>query len=301
MSELWQRAEELRALLTECTVCPHTCRTNRLGGSQGLCQTTSEVIVSSASAHFGEEPPLVGTRGSGTIFFSSCNLHCAFCQNFEISHLRMGNLVSAEELAGIMLALQHHGCHNINLVTPTHYTPQIVESLCLAVERGLTLPLVYNCGGYESTHTLVLLENIVDIYMPDIKYSDNAVATALSGAPGYWDVVRAAVKEMHRQVGDLAVAEDGVARRGLLVRHLVLPGRRAGSQQVLEFIAADLSPDTYVNIMDQYRPAFLAAQHPGLNRTITSGEYEEVLWAADRLGLHRGFDVPSGHYSQMET
>jgi putative pyruvate formate lyase activating enzyme len=288
-TELRRRADALLDLMRECILCPRSCKARRLDGKYGVCRTTDQVIISGASAHFGEEPPLVGRHGSGTIFFSSCNLKCLFCQNYSISHLREGRRVSPLQLAGLMMHLQQAGCHNINLVTPTHVVPQIVRALLFAVEQGLHLPLVYNCGGYESVQTLRMLDGIVDIYMPDIKYSDNDTARKYSGAADYWDAVRPAVKEMHRQVGELQTDARGVATRGLLIRHLVLPNGLAGSERVLKFIAAELSPDSYVNIMDQYRPAFRAGRMREVNRPITDAELDDVLDCARKSGLHRGF------------
>ncbi|MDZ7290371.1 MAG: radical SAM protein [candidate division KSB1 bacterium] len=287
--ELARRAQQLKAILADCTLCPRRCRANRLQGEIGVCRSTAEVIISSAGPHFGEEAELVGLGGSGTIFFTNCNLWCLFCQNYEISHLKMGQPVSIEELARRMLNLQSRGCHNINLVTPTHYVPQIVEALCLAAERGLQIPIVYNCGGYESVETLRLLEGIVDIYMPDIKYSNDAHARRYSGVKDYWEQVRPAVKEMYRQVGDLKVNHYGIAERGLLIRHLVLPNDLAGSEAVFRFIAEEISRDSYVNIMDQYRPAFKAHRIPELARRISSQEYHRAIRLAQELGLHRGF------------
>lgn len=291
IEQLSRRASELRALMRECTLCPHECRARRLDGRYGVCHSTAEAVISSAAPHYGEEAPLTGSCGSGTIFFTSCNLKCTFCQNYDISQMRLGRRVSAQELGEIMLRLQQSGCHNINLVTPTHMVPQFVEALVHAAEAGLSIPVVYNCGGYESVRILKLLEDIVDIYMPDIKYSANEFARRLSGAPGYWDIVRPAVKEMHRQVGDLMVDARGIARRGLLIRHLVLPNGLAGSRAVLDFISRDVSPSTYVNIMDQYRPAYRALRYSELSRSIKESEYREVLEYASAVGLHRGFHV----------
>jgi putative pyruvate formate lyase activating enzyme len=289
LSELKHRADSLHELLRHCTVCPRECGADRLGKRYGVCRATDVVLVSGASPHFGEEPPLVGSHGSGTIFLTSCNLKCAFCQNYDISHQRHGWETSISDLARLMLMVQELGCHNVNFVTPTHYTPQIAKALVHAVDHGFSLPIVYNCGGYESVATLQLLEGIVDIYMPDIKYSDESHARRYSGAPHYWETARAAVAEMHRQVGDLRVDSRGIAERGLLIRHLVLPNRIAGSRTVLEFIARDLSTDSYVNIMDQYHPSHHAGRYPELNRRITSQEDHEVVGYATRLGLRRGF------------
>jgi putative pyruvate formate lyase activating enzyme len=250
---------------------------------------TDEVWISSASPHYGEEPPLVGFRGSGTIFFTSCNLKCQYCQNYDISQLRMGRPVTIERLAEIMLSLQSLGCHNINLVTPTHVTPQIVAALVIAADRGLRLPIVYNCGGYEAVETLRLLDGIVDIYMPDMKYSDDLKARRYSGVKDYWSVVRKAVREMHRQVGDLRTDAHGIAVRGLLIRHLVLPGDEAGTDEIVRFIAEEISRDSYVNIMDQYRPMHHAHRYRLLSRPTSPAEHERACRLAARAGLHRGF------------
>jgi putative pyruvate formate lyase activating enzyme len=288
--KLAQRAQQLNKILEDCTLCPRQCHANRLQGEIGVCRSTAEVIVSSVGAHFGEEPELVGMGGSGTIFFTNCNLWCLFCQNYEISHLKAGRSISIDELARHMLYLQSRGCANINLVTPTHVAPQIVEALVIAAERGLEIPLVYNCGGYESVETLRLLDGIIDIYMPDIKYSNDAHARRYSGVKDYWQYVRPAMKEMHRQVGDLKVNRYGLAERGLLIRHLLLPDDLAGSEAVLRFIAEEISKDSYVNIMDQYRPAFKAHGIPALARKISVQEFQRVIRRARELGLHRGFE-----------
>lgn len=288
-ADLKKRAEQLLELQKECRICPHEGLAKRQNGEQGDCHSTDEVIVSSISPHFGEEAPLVGTNGSGTIFFTNCNLSCEFCQNYDISHLGAGSVITTEQLADAMIKLQNRGCHNINFVTPTHFTPQIAEALIIAAEKGLEIPLVYNCGGYESVETLTLLDGIIDIYMPDIKYSDDTMAEKYSNAHAYWEVVTAAAKEMYRQVGDLKINKRGIAQRGLLIRHLVLPNNIAGSKKVLEFIANDISQNSYLNIMDQYHPAYRANQYPELNRRINSDEYHQVLSYAENLGLHRGF------------
>jgi putative pyruvate formate lyase activating enzyme len=250
----------------------------------------NRLIVSSVGPHFGEEPPLVGRNGSGTIFFAGCNLLCTFCQNYAISHERRGNPVSTEELAAMMIDLQEMRCHNINLVTPTHVAPYIVSALVVAIDRGLAIPLVYNCGGYESVDTLRYLDGIVDIYMPDFKYWENEHAFRFSGVRDYRERACEAFIEMHRQVGELALDEWGVATRGLLIRHLVLPEGLAGTESVLQFIAAEISKDSYVNIMDQYHPAFEADREPHLNRRITREEFRHAIETAKRCGLHRGFD-----------
>jgi putative pyruvate formate lyase activating enzyme len=285
--ELKERIEKARSLLENCSVCPRRCHVNRLRGEQGKCRTSREAIVSSYSPHFGEEAPLVGRYGSGTIFFTNCNLRCLFCQNYSISQLGEGEKVSKEKLAHMMLSLQSQGCHNINLVSPTHVVPQILEALEMAVASGLCLPLVYNSGGYDSEETLKLLDGIVDIYMPDMKYSDEETAEELSGIENYPEINKAAVKEMHRQVGDLQIDREGIARRGLLVRHLVLPNSLAGTRQVVNFLAQKISPYTYVNIMAQYHPCYQAYHIPSLARRLTTQEFQEAIELAHQAGLHR--------------
>jgi Uncharacterized Fe-S protein PflX, homolog of pyruvate formate lyase activating proteins len=285
--ELKKRVEVAKSLLKRCTVCPRPCGVNRIEGQVGKCRTCSEAMVSSCGPHFGEEAPLVGRYGSGTIFFTNCNLRCLFCQNYSISQLGEGEKVNKEELAYMMLSLQFKGCHNINLVSPTHVVPQILEALEIAVESGLHLPLVYNTGGYDSLETLRILDGIIDIYMPDMKYSDEETAKELSGIENYPPVNRAAVKEMHRQVGDLQIRQDGVAQRGLLVRHLVLPNGLAGTKEVVNFISGEISPDTYINIMAQYRPCYKAFEIPSLARQISTTEFYEALALARQAGLTR--------------
>ena len=252
--EIDEKIEALEDILNECKLCPRECGVNRNKGEKGYCRSDRHLMVSSVHPHFGEEDVLVGTHGSGTIFLTNCNLGCVYCQNYDISHLGYGARMTEEELAESMLFLQRKGCHNINFVTPTHFTPQIVKAIKIAVERGLRIPIVYNCGGYESKKTIELLEGIIDIYMPDIKYSDGRNAAKYSNAPDYFEVCKEAVKEMHRQVGVLKTDERGIAWRGLLIRHLVLPNNIAGSREVLKFVAEELSKDSYVNIMLQYRP-----------------------------------------------
>ncbi len=281
------RAQKAVAMLGECTVCAQECRVNRLKGELGLCRGGRLAAVSSHGPHFGEEDVLVGTGGSGTIFLTYCNLSCEFCQNCEISRHGAGAEVSAAALAGMMLELQKRGCHNINLVSPSHFVPQILEALTLAVEKGLSLPLVYNTGGYDSPETLDLLDGIVDIYMPDIKFADDDAGRKYSGAARYFSVVKKAVKKMHGQVGDLVLDGRGLACRGLLVRHLVLPENLARSEKVFEFLAGEVSKETFINIMDQYYPAFKAFNYPELSRRITRREYREAVAAAVRAGLHR--------------
>jgi len=284
--ELARRADAASCLLEQCRVCPRECLAQRLHGERGVCQVGDQAMVSSYGPHFGEERPLVGTGGSGTIFLTHCNLCCVFCQNADISQGDEGRITSAHELAQIMLTLQRMGCHNINFVTPTHQVPQILRALVLAAGQGLRLPLVYNCGGYESLQTLRLLDGVVDIYMPDFKYADAAAARQYSGVEGYPEVARAAFAEMHRQVGDLVPDRRGIATRGLLVRHLVLPNGLAGTGEVVRFLAG-LSPGTYVNVMDQYRPCYRAHEHPALTRRPTRAEIQEAVRMARAAGLSR--------------
>lgn len=273
--------------MSSCDLCPRRCHADRLRGEAGQCRAGRLAVVSSYGPHYGEESPLVGRYGSGTIFIANCNLSCIFCQNSEISHEGLGYEVSAEQLALIMVAVQNRGCHNVNLVSPSHVVPQILEALVLAVERGLRVPLVYNSGGYDSIETLRLLDGVVDIYMPDMKYADDWVAKMLSGVGGYVQANRAAVKEMHRQVGDLEVDERAVAVKGLIVRHLVLPEDLAGTEQIASFLAQDVSPSTYLNVMDQYRPCFRAFGHPQIGRRITRDEHRQAVAAAKAAGLAR--------------
>ena len=285
--ELKKRVEEAYRRLEDCTICPRECRVNRRAGETGVCRTGERAVVSSYAPHFGEEDPLVGTGGSGTIFFAWCNLKCQFCQNYEISQLGHGREVEPEDLAAMMLRLQAMGCHNINFVSPTHVVPQILAGVLIAAEAGLRLPLVYNTGGYDSLDTLHLLDGVFDIYMPDMKYADAAMAERYSKIKNYPAVNQAAVKEMHRQVGDLVMDERGVALRGLLVRHLVLPEGLAGTAEIVHFLAEEISTNTYLNVMDQYRPCYRAHELPPLNRRITRDEYEEAVRLALDAGLTR--------------
>ena len=289
--ELFGRIKVLKEILKSCTLCPRNCQVDRVSGELGVCRTGVLPMVSSANPHFGEEAPLVGSRGSGTIFFTNCNLKCVFCQNYDISYLGAGEEISTGELSSLMIGLQRRGCPNINFVTPTHQIAQIVEALPRAIEDGLDVPLVYNCGGYESVETLKQLDSVFDIYMPDIKYGDNAAAKALSGAPDYVEVVKAALGEMHAQVGDLALDESGIARSGLIIRHLVLPNGLAGTAEVMRFIAEEISPDSYVNIMDQYRPSYKACEHEDISRAITDREFREAVEMARDAGLRRLADI----------
>ncbi len=282
-----ERVEAARALLHECRVCPRYCAVNRLAGETGQCNTSFLASVSSYGPHFGEESPLVGSKGSGTIFFTNCNLKCSFCQNYSISQLGHGTEMTCQELARIMLALQAKGCHNINLVSPTHVVPQFLEALNIAIGMGLKLPLVYNSGGYDSTETLKLLDGIIDIYMPDMKYSDKKIAKEFSGVENYPEVNQAAVKEMHRQTGDLQIDNNGIALRGLLIRHLVLPHALAGTKEIVDFISREISKNSYINIMAQYHPCYKASQIPQLSRSLIGRELDEALKLALHAGLSR--------------
>ncbi len=282
-------------MLRECRLCPRWCKVNRLAGETGKCRTTSQAVVSSYGPHFGEETPLVGRHGSGTIFFTHCNLRCLFCQNSTISQLGEGSPIGSEELARIMLSLQAKGCHNINLVSPTHVVPYILDALEIAAGMGLYLPLVYNSGGYDSVETLKLLDGIVDIYMPDMKYSDEKIAEQFSGIKGYPLINRAAIKEMHHQVSDLQLNGQGVAQRGLLVRHLVLPNRLAGTEEVVRFLAQEVSTNTYLNIMAQYRPCYKAFDIPLLARPVS----REELYEAINLAHQQGLDRLDSHHSSL--
>jgi putative pyruvate formate lyase activating enzyme len=287
--ELGRRITALKEILTRCRLCPRACEVNRLEGEKGYCRAGRDAMISSAFSHFGEEPPLVGTHGSGPIFLTHCNLRCVFCQNYDISHLGEGKPITTSELAQYMIALQQRGCHNINFVTPTHYVPQIVAVLPEAIDMGLTVPLVYNCGGYESLEVIQLLDGIFDIYMPDTKFSHEEHAARYGNAPDYPQVLQEVLQEMHRQVGDLMLDEQGVAYQGLLIRHLVMPQGVAGSREIMAFIARHVSADSYVNIMDQYRPLYRAGEYPEIDRPISSREYHEAIAIARGEGLHRGF------------
>ena len=286
---LARRVERALELLQSCTACPRNCKVNRLEDKFAVCKTGRHAVVSSHFPHHGEEDCLRGWKGSGTIFFTGCNLRCVFCQNFDISWQVRGRPAPPRELAAMMLELQAQGCHNINLVTPEHVVPQIVQALPLAIEEGLRLPLVYNTSAYDSLESLALLDGLVDIYMPDFKYWDAEMARKYSRAPDYPEVARRAIKEMYRQVGNLVIEDNGLARRGLLIRHLVMPEEVAGTRAVMQWIADELSPETYVNIMAQYHPAGKVSRsdHAEINRRVTPAEYECALDAAWRAGLKR--------------
>jgi putative pyruvate formate lyase activating enzyme len=294
--EIEEKIDKLYKILERCELCPRKCHVNRLKNEKGICKAGLKMKVSSYFPHFGEEDVLVGIHGSGTIFLSNCNLRCIYCQNFEISHLGEGKERTEEEVAEMMLTLQEVGCHNINLVTPTHYASQLVKAIKIAAEKGLKLPIVWNCGGYENVEIIKLLDGIVDIYMPDIKYGDNEAAKKYSSPPvsDYWDRCKEAIREMHRQVGDLKVDENGLAYRGLLIRHLVLPNDIAKTEKVLNFIAKEISPNSYVNVMSQYFPygevVLNPEKYPELGRGITIEEYKKAIKIAIKLGLTRGLE-----------
>ena len=286
--ELIDRVKELKSLYENCTLCPRDCRVDRTKGETGKCLATDKVKISSAFPHFGEEPPLVGTKGSGTIFFSNCNLRCVYCQNYDISIEGNGVEISDSRLAEAMTKVQGFGCHNINLVTPTHYLPSIVNAVNLAVPLGLNIPLVYNTSGYEKPEVLKLLDGVVDIYLPDFKYMDPAQSGKYSSeAYNYPHYARLAFKEMFSQVGNLTTGQRGIARRGLMIRHLVLPNRISSTKEVLEFIAKEISVKSYINVMRQYRPEHKAKDYPELARRLTKQEYADALKWAKNLGLAR--------------
>ncbi|MCP2520264.1 radical SAM protein [SCandidatus Aminicenantes bacterium Aminicenantia_JdfR_composite] len=284
---LSEKIEQAWSILEECSLCPRNCRVNRLKGEKGVCKGGFLPMVSSYNPHFGEESPLVGEHGSGTIFLTHCNLRCIFCQNYSISHEGEGREITFERLAEMMIELQELGCHNINFVTPTHYVPQILKALEIAIKKGLRVPLVYNTGAYDSLETIKILNGIIDIYMPDFKYADSEVAKKYSHAPDYPEVAKKAIKEMHNQVGDLVINEKGIAERGLLIRHLVLPNGLAGTEKIMKFIAEEISKNTYVNIMDQYYPCGEVYSDLYLNRRITPEEYNEAIEYAKKEGIHR--------------
>lgn len=285
--QLTSRAQQAVELLKDCRLCPRACHVDRLAGEPGVCRTGARARVASVHPHFGEEAPLVGSAGSGTIFLSSCNLLCSFCQNFEISHLREGDDVEPQQLAAMMLRLMKLGCHNINFVTPSHVVPQILQALVVAVGQGLNLPLVYNSGGYDSADTIRLLDGVFDIYMPDFKFWEENRATRYCRAPDYREQATAAIREMHRQVGDLVMDNAGIAVRGLLVRHLVMPNGLAGTREVMTFLAGEISPDTYVNVMAQYHPCGKAADDPLIDRRITPAEYAAAVRQTVAAGIKR--------------
>ena len=284
---LKEKIKKAREILSSCSLCPRRCGVDRLSGQLGICKTGENAYVSSYHSHYGEEAPLVGHNGSGTIFFTYCNLLCNFCQNYDISHEGRGDEVSDEQIAGMMLFLQNSGCHNINFVTPTHVVPQILSALEIAIKNGLSVPLVYNTGGYDRVETLKLLDGVIDIYMPDFKFWDPKVAELTCEAQNYPEIAQNAVLEMHRQVGDLVIDKSGIARRGLLIRHLVLPHGLAGTRNIMKFIAQKVSLNSYVNIMPQYRPCGRAYEVKELSRMLLPKEYKAALREAKEEGVAR--------------
>jgi putative pyruvate formate lyase activating enzyme len=287
---LSRRVEKVQEFLKECQICPRRCKVNRLEDEMGMCSVGRLPKVSSYSPHFGEESPLAGVHGSGTIFITSCNLRCVFCQNYDISHVGKGHEVSIERFAQMMVELQEMGCHNINFVTPTHVVPQILEALPLAIKNGLRIPLVYNTGCYDLVETLQVLDGIFDMYMPDFKFSASEVSGRLCKADDYPQIAMEAVVEMHRQVGDLVIDDRSIAERGLIVRHLVMPGGLAGTRDVMKFLARKISKNTYVNIMDQYYPYHLSHKYPEINRRVSADEFGHAIQIAREEGINR-FDA----------
>jgi len=283
-----EKIQQAYGMLERCKVCPRKCGVQRLDDEKGTCKSGLLPLVSSSNAHFGEEAPLSGRSGSGTIFLAHCTLHCVYCQNYDISQLGEGAPKTCDEVATMMLILQQAGCHNINLVTPTHFVPQIIKAVYLAAQRGLAVPIVYNTSSYDALASLDLLDGVVDIYLADLKYGDNDLASHYSSAPSYVEVSQAAVREMFRQVGDLVLDEHGIAQKGLLVRHLVLPAGIAGTEAVMRFLAQDVSPGTYVNLMSQYRPCYMSDRYPAINRPISRKEFVEAQDILRRYGLTRG-------------
>ncbi len=286
-SQLTQRIARAYQRLENCDLCPRECGVNRLAGELGICRTGKLARLSSFGAHMGEERPLSGRNGSGTIFFSRCNLKCLYCQNYDISQIDHGSEFTPQQLAEVMLRLQRQGCHNVNFVSPSHVVPQILAAVEIAANQGLCVPLVYNTGGFDAFSTLELLDGVIDIYMPDMKYADAAIAQRYSGVANYPQINQMAVREMHRQVGDLQLNRHGIATKGLLVRHLFLPGGLAGSREVLQFLHHEISPNTYLNLMDQYNPSYHAHKYAELNHRITTQEFHQARRMATELGFTR--------------
>ncbi len=284
-----QRIKEAYSVLGSCCLCGNRCGVDRLKGEKGKCKSGAEVMVSSYNLHFGEEPPISGTSGSGTIFFTNCSLSCIYCQNYPISQLGNGNAISAKRLAQMMMELEVRGAHNVNLVTPTHFIPQIIEAFFLARESGFVLPMVYNTSGYESQDALKLLDGIIDIYLVDMRYSDNKTGELYSGIKDYVEVNRAAVKEMFSQVGHLTLDSKGIAHSGLIIRHMILPSGLAGSEKTFQFIAQQVSDEVWVALMDQYFPAHRAERYPALKRKTTLNEYMKAEKALFDSGLKNGW------------
>ena len=280
-----ERIDQAYAVLESCQLCPRRCGVNRLRGEAGVCRTAEHAVVFSAQPHYGEELPLVGDHGSGTIFFSNCNLRCVFCQNWPIAHEGRGHPLDVDALADLMLRVQRSGCHNVNLVTPTHVVPQILQATRIAAQRGLSIPLVYNTGGYDALHTIELLDGVVDIYLPDLKFMDSEPAARFMGAQDYPETAQAAIAEMHHQVGELVTDLRDIAVRGLMIRHLVMPNHVANTRAFVHWVAETLTPSTYVNIMSQYRVEHRAFEHPDIARAISTQEYLEAMDWAEEAGL----------------
>jgi putative pyruvate formate lyase activating enzyme len=283
---LQKKVTAAKKILADCRVCPRNCRVNRMRGELGECRIGAEPIIANYFPHFGEEAPLVGSHGSGTIFICGCNLRCLFCQNHDISHQLLGKTTSVKRFAGMMLELQDTGCHNINIVTPSHTVPQLIEAIFIAVQDGLQLPIVYNSSGYDSLASLKLLDGVIDIYMPDFKFFSDALAQRYTAVSNYATVAKAAIREMYRQVGDLQI-EAGIARHGILIRHLVMPGMLEDSRKIFEFISQEISTDTYLNVMPQYRPAGEARDFPEIGCSLNYAEFLQAVQMAKYAGLHR--------------
>lgn len=292
--ELERRAEEGYNLLDGCRVCPRNCGANRLKDEGGFCHSGFLPVVASYTLHHGEEPPLSGTKGSGTIFFSNCNMHCVYCQNYPISQLGAGRIVTLEALSKMMISLQNRGVHNINLVTPSHFVPQILSALLLAARAGLRIPLVYNTSGYDGLNSLRLLDGVCDIYLSDFRYFHSYMALKYSGADDYPQVAREAIKEMYRQVGDLMLSSGGIAQRGLIVRHLILPNNIAATREVLHYLSSEISSNLCLSIMRQYFPAYKALDYPELNRHISWDEHEAALDIVNQIGISNGWIQETG-------
>ncbi|MFA5275337.1 MAG: radical SAM protein [Candidatus Omnitrophota bacterium] len=287
--KLQQITGEAFKMLESCSICPRKCKVNRKEGKVGFCKTALKAKVCSSLSHHGEEPPVSGNNGSGTIFFSHCNMACAYCQNYEFSQLGQGREVSDEELADLMLQLQKEGCHNINFVTPTHVMPQILKSLLIAIPQGLHIPLVYNTGGYELPEIIKLLDGIVDIYLVDMRYGDNSMAIQYSSAPRYPEYNQASLKEMHRQTGVAVIDKKGIIKRGVIIRHLVLPNGISGTRSIMKFISEELSPETYISLMSQYLPYYKAREFPDISRRLKEKEYTQAQDIMHNFGLHNGW------------
>lgn len=281
--------EKTSKLLESCVICPRKCKVNRLRGEKGFCKTASLPKVFSYTQHHGEEPPISGQNGSGTIFFSNCNMRCCYCQNYKFSQSGLGREIQIEELADYMLRLQDMKCHNINFVTPTHILPQILKALYIAIPKGLKIPLCYNTGGYELPEIITLLDGIIDIYLPDMRYSDNESAIKYSSAPDYPLYNQKSLKEMHRQVGIAQIDENGIIKRGMIIRHLVLPNRISGTEKIMEFIAEEISKETYISLMSQYFPCHKVKKTDLISRRITIEEYKEAQEIMHKYGLHNGW------------